>query len=217
LIVLLILPTTPALAHGEDWWSDDWPAGDVKYDMSVEVPSVLGSPKHDYFAAGGHAWNDLTDTITFKRSGSEVADFQFDLASNCSQHDSALHFEPIGVGEGATVICFDFWQTRIASFQLALNSSKSWYWALTPPIQPSEWDVKGVATHEFGHAAGGWVAQSENGHFNAGDDPGECAASVPVLDLHTMCNGEPLKRLKGTFLEQHLEFHDIHTFEARYP
>jgi len=218
-VILLSLggTATTSFAHtGSQWWFETWPSGDVKYDMTVGVPGTLGSSYHDEIAEGGKKWNALTNFITFKRSGNEVANFGDAQACN---NPSAIHWTNHSSGVAYTLVCQNFFGTVLDRFQITFDSdlpmSEGWYWGFVGvPQGILDYPVQGVSGHEFGHGAGGWHS-SESGHFDPTETPNLCGSSVPLADLHTMCSN--ISNAIGTTHENSLETHDKHTFQHWYP
>jgi hypothetical protein len=202
-----------ALAHGlNNYWAAFWPTSgsqnEIAYDMTIGVPGGLGSSEHDHIAEGGKAWNQETDEILFKRSGDEVSNFP---ASNCDSHQSAIHYDEIyGTAVGTTIICGT--GSTITGFQLTLDSLVPWWWS-DATVPNNYFDAQAVATHEFGHAAGGWTNGTPERHFDENNNAALCGESVPNSDYHTMC----AENRKGTNHWRSLESHDRHTFTDAYP
>jgi hypothetical protein len=67
---------------------------------------------------------------------------------------------------GKTLTCIS--GTDIYSAELSLNSNPDigWYKGTGSPTPSTDFDVWGVATHEFGNATGTW---GSNNHFQNGD------------------------------------------------
>jgi hypothetical protein len=221
LVALLPLASAElALAHShEDYWSDTWPNGDVLYNMTVSIPSGLGSDKHDAIASGGSGWNAQSTRITFKRSGNEVADFDWDGLA-CDR-PNAIHWVPISGANARSIVCQDFFLVRLDRFQIAFDSQptspEAWYWGIQGNQGLNDNFVTGVSAHEFGHAAGGWQEEpGDIGHFDATNNPNLCGGGVPLADLQTMCSSVD-ERFEGTEAKASLEFHDIDTFQHWYP
>lgn len=213
LFVLLVpLPIVVAHTSGE-FWLDTWPAGDIKYDMTTAVPGGLGSNQHDQIALGGQKWNALTNFITFKRSGVEVAGFNHNNCDPGDNHPNAIHWLNLATFVAVTYQCQNTVNNVMAEFQMIFDSSLNWYFG-TSGIPSGYHMVSGVSGHEFGHAAGGWGPNNSN-HFTTSNTSGLCEASVPDSDFHTMCLGAA-SRLIGTNLEGSFEFHDIDTFQHWY-
>jgi hypothetical protein len=205
--------SSAALAHGlNNYWAASWPTSgpqnEILYDMTIGVPGGLGSSEHDHIAEGGKAWNQETDEILFKRSGDEVANFS---PGACATHQSAIHYDELfGVVVGETVICGS--GATISGFQLTLDSLVPWWWS-DSTVPNNYFDAQSVATHEFGHAAGGWTNGTPEKHFDENNYAALCGESVPNSDYHTMCAGNR----KGTNHWRSVELHDRHTFADAYP
>lgn len=111
----MLLGTLPAFAHTNGlFWYDTWPAGDIEYDMTVGVPGGLGSNQHNQIAAGGQKWNALTNFITFKRSGNEVAGLNH---TNCTGEPNAIHFVNISNALATTLQCQNVIRTVMNRFR----------------------------------------------------------------------------------------------------
>jgi hypothetical protein len=206
-----LLGARPAMAHtSSEFWNDTWPAGDVEYNMTFGVPGGLGSNQHDQIAAGGGKWNTLTNFITFKRSGNEVAGFD---GSECTGEPNAIHWVNLSNALAFTIQCQNVIRTAMNRFQITFDSSQNWYYG-TSGIPSGYYMISGVAAHEFGHASGGWGPTNSN-HFTTTNTNGLCESSVSDADFHTMCQGAG-GRLIGTNQEGSLESHDIHTFQFWY-
>jgi hypothetical protein len=214
LVLVLLIPLPIARAHtGSQFWLDTWPAGDIAYDMTTGVPGGLGSNQHDQIAAGGQQWNALTNFITFKRSGDEVSGFN---NSDCDPQDirpNAIHWVNLTNFIAVVFACQTFNRVTMGEFQMAFDSSQSWYYG-TSGVPSGSYMVSGVSGHEFGHAAGGWLGNNQQNHFTIDNTNGLCEASVPIGNLHTMCRFAD--RFKGNNHQGSLEFHDIDTFQVYY-
>jgi hypothetical protein len=195
------------------FWLDSWPAGDVTYDMTTAVPGGLGSNQHDQIAAGGQKWNALTNVITFKRSGNEVAGFDHTNCSPGDSHPSAIHWLNLANFVGQTYTCQNTIHTVIAEFQMTFDSGTNWYYG-TSGIPSGYRMISGTSAHEFGHAAGGWIGNNGLNHFTVDNTNGLCETSVPLADLHTMCRFDD--RFIGNSNQGSLELHDSHTFQIYY-
>ena len=125
-------------------------------------------------------------------------------ASNpCAQGDDAngVFYSSLPIGTlGRTYRC-DYYQHW--NFNLVFNSSYGWHVGSGDP--PSDFfDLESNATHEFGHAYGGWVLDR---HFTG-------TTLCPSNDArHTMCSSLPI----GTSYTRTPASHDVHTMDAGYP
>jgi hypothetical protein len=212
LLLFVVIGLGPqALAHtNEDYWTDGgiWPNGDVAYDMEIKVPGGLGSAQHDAIARGGQDWNALTNRITFKRSGVEVAHFSLNQTCN---HPNTVHWHSLSTNLAAVTLCYNIFSTRIVRFGMEFDDDRPWYYG-DSGIPDSSWMISGVSSHEFGHASGGWIEDpADIGHYDAAHNPNLCGISLP--GEHTMCQPN---RFQGTSYQGTLEPHDIDLFQFHY-
>ena len=68
------------------------------------------------------------------------------------------------------------------------------------------YDLEGIATHEFAHAYG-WVG---NQHFSNQSDPSLCQVPVNLPARSTMCDSSPT----GWYQQRTPKTHDLHTLDA---
>jgi hypothetical protein len=89
---------------------------------------------------------------------------------------------------------------------IQFDDNANWYTGSGGPLA-SQYDLRSVAAHEFGHATG-FMPSINMGHFSATD--AACTVADPNKD--TMCAGAS----PGTVWKRDLASHDIHTVEAAY-
>lgn len=147
---------------------------------------------------------------------------QNDSQVDCSteqrgQDDSSVHFDHIdsqGDVLAATTPCWDEDDdTDIEFFQMIVDHDETWY-SGNDNVPDGEWDLQSIATHEFGHAMGGWHPSSPESHFDAQTNAALCTSSASTN--HTMCTPANTGAL-GQKGWRTLEEHDKDTVDDGYP
>ncbi len=97
-------------------------------------------------------------------------------------------------------------------FNMDFDTDEDWHHQAGSDGVPNTVSAHGVATHEFGHAAGGWLTSTGSpGHFTSSAD---CNWADPP-SVQTMCEnlgGD----LDNSDKWQTIETHDTHEFTAEY-
>ena len=105
-----------------------------------------------------------------------------------------------------TTVCYDSaGHIMTGTSHIAFDSGETWWAYDSAPPSNAYYDLESIATHEFGHALGGWLSDS-SGHWKSSSD---LCTSGPI---HTMCPVNP----KGSADWRTPESHDGHTMQAGY-
>ena len=113
---------------------------------------------------------------------------------------SKLNVSPLGA-IGNTPVCAT--STTITDMTIQMDDNANWY-VLSGTPSGSQYDLRSVTIHEFGHANG--FFGPNNGHFLASDSV--CTTSP----IHTMCSGIS----PGTTYKRTLESHETSLLTAGY-
>jgi len=119
--------------------------------------------------------------------------------------DMHIHFVDVGPPSdlGATLQCGDSQELKYAALAINADSGIDWFKGSGLVDPSTDFDLWGVATHEFGHATGTWFG---NNHMPSG----ECGSGL--VDRPTMCAGTSAGDVKWRTLEAH----DKSTFQHAY-
>ncbi|GIV01126.1 MAG: hypothetical protein KatS3mg014_2741 [Actinomycetota bacterium] len=116
--------------------------------------------------------------------------------------NNKVHWEDInGNPLGAAKVCTDA-DNKIYTFAFAFDPDCNWSSGSEDP-GPSQADLRWVAAHEFGHAAG---------YSHHRDDSHNHLSCPEDSTKHTMCSTATLGQAWG----RTLEIHDVHTFTDAY-
>jgi hypothetical protein len=206
---MAISPAAPASAHtSSTYYYTSSPLG--KWPGSHLEPYYVrnGFPSSAYvsrISESDDVWNAASGSSLvepdFSYSGTTGLTGNFD--SPCSISWSGVYYRSLAyLGSGtraATKACKNT-SGITQNFQLSVSitSETPWYTGTGIPSS-TQWDLKSLVTHEFGHATAFW------GHFTD---------VCPVSDSRqTMCVGFDAR---GTTYLRTLGTHDIHTFTGAY-
>jgi hypothetical protein len=200
--VMLFAGAATADAHDPAAWysTGRWP-GNVNtnepYYLATGVPFVARVEASIVF--GANQWNNVGEPVRFAHQGwSNNSIIQF---PNCPGNTHSYVFQrDIGSNLAETYNCPG--GGPFVSFVMTFDQI-SWHSDSTPP-PPTAYDRRSTASHEFGHATGGWTIS----HWP--DTSTRCQVNAQRL---TMCRAVP----QGTDMMRSLGDHDIHTFQAAYP
>ena len=226
-VALVLIQALPAFAHNEDlfWDGVEWATEDRNttkqfYEFTTEVPGDANGAFADRVAEGGQKWNaiDINGPDNhFVRNG-VVANYNpFGSCPEIADFKNGVHFREVPDNPVArTRICRAntvFGTDRIMWFQMIFDESHSFYTGNAQGGTSGQYDVENVSAHEFGHAVGGWIESSENGHFQSPRD-GATICTTPYTSRSTMC----ATFIAGSngFYGRSLESHEIHTYVQRY-
>lgn len=218
--IALGMAVEPALAHSNTKYYTDgkWASGlAVNFwfaDHDFDSGGVAGSGSKARIEEGHGAWTALPPTVYFVPRG-----YNYTLRPNCGQDGynvSAIFWTPIDGHPPTTNIvaltesCRYSGGGSLHSYVTTFDRDNLWHSGTNAP-PPGRVDVRGVATHEAGHAMGQVVHWNEE-EMDFLQNPTLC--NYPGYPHHTMCLGGT----DGSHYEKRsLEAHDRHTFEAAYP
>lgn len=202
-------PAATALAHnwGEMFefasgnnarWADGSREA-IPWSFTSEVGS---GAKHDSIVWGSNRWTAVGADLGFDHDhASDGGNYGFDSAG-CSQLNNKVHWEDInGNPLGAAKVCTDA-DNKIYTFAVAFDPDYNWNSGSEDP-GPSQADLRWVAAHEFGHAAG---------YSHHWDDSHNHLSCPEDSTKHTMCS----TATHGQAWGRTLEIHDVHTFTDAY-
>ncbi len=224
-ILLAFGPVTMAYAHSVDqFWGPEWAnqdRGTSKQHFSVteEVPGTTSSatwPLRVY--QGSVRWNnvDIVDPdMSFGVKAAIVANYSpYNHCGSDYFFENGMHYRDVaGDSLAVTIVCTQntIWGDQIRNYQMVFDpNATTWYTGSDPDAVPSgSMDLIYVASHEFGHAAGGWSDDTPGGHYDSANNSLLCGIGVPVIDRHTMCASATAGR---TLDSRALEYHDVDVF-----
>lgn len=164
-----------------------------------------------------NAWDALAGDLTFAFNSSEI---QWESCSSPNPARNVIERDVVGGSDplttaAITVMCVSGGDP--VKFHIVFDSAKKW--TAANDTGSFVLNSRGVATHEFGHAAGMlFNGYGTNGHFF---DEGACPGTNDDPDypnFNTMCfgfAGNPLEWNSGAS-RYSLESHDIHEFNEVY-
>ncbi len=208
LLALAAAQTSPAQAHTGSGYIRGWPINTTEdYYFDDDVPNDW----RDHIAFGLDEWSNRVSgrSPAFVRAGQ--VNRVLDYAHICAGPDSYVFvrgdYEAHAGGIAGTALCPRYTDEPMQKFVIVFEESHSsgdWYvGSVDPPSH--KWDLRSVATHESGHAAG---------FFRHFDEEGE-ACPNDNQDRSTMCNGRDLDL--GTIYRRSLaNEHDLHTLSNAY-
>ena len=220
LLLWLLVPTFagPAVAHPASDFYDWVPGGGLDLwpgrppDVDVHFASgEVSATRETSITVAFNKWEDVSGATFSFTFGADRANYAAWDRSDCSpEPTNTIHWDsslPNSTGFDAfTTLC----QTSgvISSFQVVFDSDSGANWHNDETNPPAgSLDLRSLAAHEAGHATGGWLQQSNFGHFN--ENSTECPNNN---NRHTMCPTIVL----GTDWARTLGTHDEHTFANAY-
>lgn len=225
-LVLVLLVSPHAEAHDDNnYWDYEWRSQDrgtsaQDYEFTIEVPGESSSNFEDGVARGGNAWNAIAINgadMDFNRNGT-VANYNPFNPCNLAQYRNGIHFRDVPDDALAVAPACSLTlpgTDLIENFQIVFDEDYTWYkGADYTEIGSNEYDVDGVASHEFGHVVGGWTEGTAEGHYDPSTNASLCGSGVSIYDRHTMCSGTG-PGLQGS-LRRSLETHDKDVFVLAY-
>lgn len=190
-----------------DWYDELWSGAspNVHWKFTQEVN---GAAKRDSIGIGANNWDNAgTAHFVFTNDTPDHADIGFDSRTCAQGFDNTVHWEPISGGALAKArLCTS--GNNVVDFMIGFDSGENWNTGSDAP-GPNEQDLRAVATHEFGHATGGWVTPGTKGHW---DEGGEGQLCHDDSGKHTMCSTITTEEM----WQRTLETHDQHTFANAY-
>lgn len=129
-----------------------------------------------------------------------------------------------GSAVGTTRMCGDSGTRTMEEFHMTIDTNENWYAGAGSDYNAlEEMHLRGVATHEFGHAAGFGVGTNGSLEWDTGPaaDTSLCVLS-DLSNYHTMCSTVPYAIGPSSVEDESwrwtsLESHDTVTFENAYP
>ncbi|HEX8581421.1 MAG TPA: hypothetical protein VF640_03795 [Acidimicrobiales bacterium] len=201
----IAVPARPAEAHADliwyfpRWWSQD----EVTFTFTAAVPTAA-RPRID---DGKQSWPTSTErpAVRFASSGS-----RWGMSCGGTDGRNGIHWTDLPTGAvGRTNVCPPG-STTLTDVEVGFEKYAPWHMGTSAPPY-DEYDLWSVATHEFGHALGGWVGPSdENHHFLEDDTQGACPGGTANS---TMCQ---TASSPGAWWKRDVESHDVHTMTNRY-
>jgi len=164
------------------WWNDTLNYGDQRWSQQ--------SSTDDFSFVLASALHDQVSCINFANEDSVVKRWSQDGPGGYLGGAGVCHMG--GAGE---------------KFNMDFDTDEDWYHTTGNDNVNNTVSAYGVATHEFGHAAG------FKNHF-PDNDAGVCVF-VALADVQTMCTG--FSDLDDFWNWNTLETHDKHEFSAEYP
>ena len=195
----------PADAHsGSAFFPGTWEADPYYKFGQLEAPLDTTSAKSSLHASDD-PWNSVSDSwLDFQQSAGENPHVQWQGSACATAPSNGVWILTDDLPNTAIArenTCYDEDPTIIIKSTIRFDHvGPSWYTGASSSVPSGDKDLRSVAVHEFGHAAG------FNGHFTG---PSVCKGST----RQTMCPG-PLQ--SGTSYRRTLGNHDAHTIAAAY-
>ena len=213
LATVVMLPShlsahTPSGAN----YAHAWQERTINYYLS----NVSGHPNYwssipglaDRIVESMVTWNNAPANFHYNNAG--VFDNLDPTCGSQAVGVNGIFWGPIdGTGPilGWTVDC-SYESGRLHSTNITIDGQENWYTGTGTPAA-NAFDLRSVATHEFGHGNGMFLAASGANHWN-----GVSASLCPGnANDQTMC----ANHAAGTTFLRTLASHDSHTFTNRYP
>ncbi len=193
-----------AVAHTtSDFYTFKWPS-DHTWKIGNTYGAVANQGGWTSITATDDPWNAVSGAwFDFSYGGRDNSvNFTGNVCTMPSPNAWVITYDvsPLGL-IGNTAVCAT--STTITDMTIQLDDDANWY-VLSGTPSGSQYDLRSVAIHEFGHANGFFGPNS--GHFLASDSA--CTSSP----IHTMCSGIS----PGTTYKRTLEFHEKSLFAAGY-
>lgn len=224
-LAVLLLPASSGFAHSINsyYTTGRWlPTTTITFwfaDHDFDAGGVAGQGSKLRIEEGHSSWNLSGVTARFSSRG-----YDYTLKSNCAlnaDNRNAIFWTPIDGTPPAGQVnvlalnepCYYFDTlgnpTRLRAFVTTFDRDDLWHSGTNAPAS-GRIDVRGVATHEAGHAIGHRM------HWDEVDDDfqtNRTLCSTSGYPHHTMCSKI---RSDGGYEQRTLEAHDSHTAEAAY-
>lgn len=177
--------------------------------MNLNVPA---GAHRDRIIDGTQSWNALQAYPRYEYAGT-TSESKYPLpCAELGYQENSVEWGEFGGPQAeepyaALVGCWSLSQRRMINFQIKISDDQPWYTGVTGGgvTGTTLVDLRSIATHEFGHAAG---RITDDGHFLESD--AVCPASYGTR--HTMCPSfQP-----GVSGWRNFETHDISTHAAAY-
>lgn len=214
---LLVAAPMSAAAHSDystwyrtKWKSDHHTGLNITWRFAPTFPS--DSAKRDRVREGAGAWNAEGQDMKFEWLGSSSDAQPFSCSDFSALSYNGISWDSLDGSGGTWARAKVCWHTTSETyhtshqFLIRFDSDDTWYDGTGTPGS-NQVDLKSLATHEFGHATGGWLDESSGGHWSSSSSL--CTDSP----RHTMCPSIN----KGENFMRGLELHDSHTFTGLYP
>jgi len=201
--VSLVVPTRSAQAHDAPaWFQARWNSGPVPFVIDGTVPASTAF--RDRIREGGTNWPTNTSGRPAISFGSTAGDLP---SGACADSTSGIHYGYVDGRASGTVavtnVCYYSSSRSIVTADIVFDDREPWFDSDSTAIPSDRLDLEAVATHEFGHAYGGW----NGSHWG---DGGELCGTG--LTRHTMCPSI----IRGQSTQRSPELHDVHTMKAEY-
>jgi hypothetical protein len=214
--VLMWIPGGVAGAHtASTWYPSKWTTRvvsgvhtdrNVNWRFVTNVPTGDGTRNAVRFGAG--QWTAQRQSLRFvQSSGPSYRTLQWGTCSAKYQIDKVGWERIDGAGDilAQTSKClFSSDHGVLFNFKMRYDSAEPWYKGTSATIPSNRYDLRSVATHEFGHA-GGFTP-----HWDSAGPTPLCPGAGSAQ--HTMCATLQL----GSVAWRSLAEHDRHTFASAY-
>lgn len=195
-------------AHDDGaWYNAKWKS-DHHTGLSITwrfAPTVTNSTMKTRVAEAFGHWNNVASTTQSFNRLSDSTDYQdFDACTAAYNGVSYAGIDGVGDTIARTKLCVHSGSPFQTAHQFLIRLDDQEPWDNGDGFPASDrYDTEGVATHEVGHATGGWLSPGP-GHFT-----NSTLCSTPI---HTMCG----LMGKGDNHGETLELHDQDTFQDAY-
>lgn len=199
LLGMVLMSASKTSAHSaSSWYPLEWPSSTTAFRLGQLDSPLNTSTAKNSIKAGEDPWNATSASHDFS-NGSEDSSVTWTNSCLTTGYGNQVWIVSDNISwPGATYRCGGTYLTRVV---IVLDDvGISWYTGSGSP-GGSQYDLRSVMTHEFGHA-GGFAS-----HWSSSD--ADCSGS----DAETMCVGNPPV---GNVYERTLEIHEKHTYDDAY-
>lgn len=218
LIMVLFLASMDlktAISHPyANWYDIKWKASHDHTGQNITWRFSPGFPdgeKKERVSAGFNQWNNLGEQMRFEHLFPAATNSYTAICDGDPQDYNGVFFNNVDGPGGLKAITYVCYHPNSPyhtghHFTIKFDEDDSWHAGISNGPD-YENDIGGAATHEAGHATGGWITNlGSTGHWP--DDYAACSDNP----THTMCS-----RQITPYSFRSLEEHDRHTFTDFYP
>lgn len=217
----MALSCIPAEAHGGGTWYDVVGAANARFPWDSAADTIYAFSSGSTWNTGWKPaievadgkWDDLLGSALFITLSAEEPFPGEDCSIDFNGQQLVRRGQTQQDVQASTTRCKNLGTGAYGRWYITIDSSYTWFTG-SGQAPPGDQHLRGIMTHEFGHATGFGSGTSGSPHFVEGD--GACTTSASTRA--TMCvswGGATYDSLEHEMTS--LEDHDKHTFLNVYP